>query len=466
MGYNRPPKMRSLKTVAVVGALLALAVVCAAPAAAEAPHNSSAPTIEGNAVVGATLTGNNGSWLYNDGTSCQSECSYTFRWQRCDASGSPCADATDDRSDQHYVVVSADAGSRLRVVVSVHKYDCNALNQDCRWVSSSASSSLTAVVPGSPQPPPPPKTVAPASSAAPALSGTAREGQTLTATVGSWSNGPTGFAFQWRRCDASGSGCTAVSGATSESYVLSTSDLGHRVQVVVTASNAGGSASAGSAPSDVVVGIPPVNTELPTVAGTPWTGETLTAAVGTWNALPPTDYAFQWQRCYAKYGCADIPGATNVSYVLGKADLDRTLRVVVTATHGGSATSAQSVESAQIQPAAPTPGRPAIEASKTVEPDRLVIARVQVGSNIRLGKAGSVTVYVKDIRGFIVHGALVSIRAAGAIAPAGAVATGTDGKAALKVRPRAGRRTVTLVIGVSRPEETPSVSKTLRIAFR
>jgi hypothetical protein len=461
--------MKGLKTIVLAGALLGLAVVWAAPAAGESPHNSSPPTIDGNAVVGATLTGNNGSWLYNDGTSCQSECSYTFRWQRCDASGSPCADVTGDSSDQHYVVVSADAGSRLRVVVSVHKYDCDALNQNCLWVSRSANSAETAVVPGAPPPPPPPPPklpAAPASTAAPALSGTAREGQTLTATAGSWSNSPTGFAFQWRRCDAAGSGCAAVSGATGQSYVLSAPDLGRRVQVVVTASNAGGSASASSTPSDVVTGIAPVNTEPPTVAGTPWTGETLTAAVGTWNALDPTSYAFQWQRCYARYGCADIPGATGVSYVLAKPDLDRTVRVVVTAMHGGSSTSANSVETPQIQPASPTPGRPAIEASKTFAPDSLVIARVQVGSNIRLGKTGSVTVFVKDSRGFIVHGALVSLRASGAIVPAGEVATGTDGKAALKVRPRAGRRSVTLVVGASRPDETPSVFKTIRVSLR
>src|SRR5581483_4831077 len=53
----------------------------------------------------------------------------------------------------------------------------------------------------------------------PVVSGTARSGQTLSATTGSWAGvTPMTFAYQWQRCDASGSGCNAVSGATASSY--------------------------------------------------------------------------------------------------------------------------------------------------------------------------------------------------------------------------------------------------------
>ena len=51
-------------------------------------------------------------------------------------------------------------------------------------------------------------TAAPANAAPPTVSGTARQGQTLTASSGSWGGTPTiTYAYQWQRCNAGGSGC-------------------------------------------------------------------------------------------------------------------------------------------------------------------------------------------------------------------------------------------------------------------
>jgi hypothetical protein len=76
----------------------------------------------------------------------------------------------------------------------------------------------------------------------------------LSAQPGSWSNSPTSFAYQWRDCDGSGGSCVDITGATSSSYVLAAGDVGSTVLVAVTASNAGGSSSVSSAPTDVVLG--------------------------------------------------------------------------------------------------------------------------------------------------------------------------------------------------------------------
>src|SRR5437867_13404100 len=55
-------------------------------------------------------------------------------------------------------------------------------------------------------------------------------------------------------------------------------------------------------------GIPPVNTSLPTVAGTPKIGATLTSTTGTWPGLV-TGYTSHWQRCTSTGdGCTSIPG--------------------------------------------------------------------------------------------------------------------------------------------------------------
>src|SRR5579875_1892045 len=94
--------------------------------------------------------------------------------------------------------------------------------------------------------PPPPQPGSPG----PTISGTAQQGDTLTTTTGSWSNSPTSYAYQWRDCTSTG--CTNISGATAASYVLQSSDVGDTVDVVVTASNAGGSSSATSAPTATV----------------------------------------------------------------------------------------------------------------------------------------------------------------------------------------------------------------------
>ncbi|MEU5099300.1 hypothetical protein [Streptomyces sp. NPDC020996] len=62
---------------------------------------------------------------------------------------------------------------------------------------------------------------------APTVSGTAKVGSTLTAKNGSWSVKPTAYSYQWYR------GSTAVSGATSATYKLTSADKGRKIKVRV-----------------------------------------------------------------------------------------------------------------------------------------------------------------------------------------------------------------------------------------
>jgi thermitase len=96
---------------------------------------------------------------------------------------------------------------------------------------------------------------APVNTGLPMVSGTAQEGRTLSASSGSWSNSPSGFAYQWLRC-ASGS-CGQIGGAVSKSYVVVRGDVGATLEVSVTASNAGGSSSATSAATAAVTAATP-----------------------------------------------------------------------------------------------------------------------------------------------------------------------------------------------------------------
>ena len=143
---RRTPSLRLLAL-----ALIAAATVFVTPAAAEMPENRDAPTITetGGPVVGQLLNGNNGTWLYADGTGCRDECRYSFAWFRC-VPGGPCS-AIPGGQVRTYRVDLADVGRALRVAVTATKHDCNAIGQDCRLVSRTAASAETEpVAPASP----------------------------------------------------------------------------------------------------------------------------------------------------------------------------------------------------------------------------------------------------------------------------------------------------------------------------
>ncbi|HET9324714.1 MAG TPA: hypothetical protein VFO03_12615 [Gaiellaceae bacterium] len=92
--------------------------------------------------------------------------------------------------------------------------------------------------------------VTPANTTPPTISGTARDGDTLTAGEGAWTGtDPITFTYQWQRCDANGLNCANLAGATSGTYAVQTSDVNHRLRVGVTAKNTSGSDTAYSQPT-------------------------------------------------------------------------------------------------------------------------------------------------------------------------------------------------------------------------
>lgn len=93
----------------------------------------------------------------------------------------------------------------------------------------------------------------PVNTALPTITGTAREGQTLSATRGSWQDESSlSFAFQWQRCNPGGQNCENIAGATQVAFTLSSVDVGRTIRIRVTASNAQGSTAATSAATAVV----------------------------------------------------------------------------------------------------------------------------------------------------------------------------------------------------------------------
>jgi hypothetical protein len=84
----------------------------------------------------------------------------------------------------------------------------------------------------------------------PALSGDVAVGGTVVASAGGWSGeGPITYSYQWQECNPS---CVGIPGATASTYAPTAADVGERLGVIVTASNASTSYAAMSLPSSPV----------------------------------------------------------------------------------------------------------------------------------------------------------------------------------------------------------------------
>ena len=196
--------------------------------AGSAPKNTSPPTISGTPRDNETLIATVGSWAGTD------PITYTYEWRRCDSGGSNCSKIVS--GSQTYRVTSNDVGRTIRVAVTGK----NSVG------SSSAVSVQTSVVAAA--------GTGPKNTSLPAVSGTAQDNQVLTATAGGWSGtSPISFSYQWYRCDANGDNCAAIPGAAGVSYTVTSTDVGHRLKVAVTARNGVGSSTVTSAATAVAV---------------------------------------------------------------------------------------------------------------------------------------------------------------------------------------------------------------------
>ena len=202
---------------------------------------------------------------------------------------------------------------------------------------------------------------APVNTSPPTISGTAAKGQTLVAGTGSWSGtAPISFVFEWRRCDSAGANCSSIAGATNTTYVLESADVGARLRVLVTASNADGTASALSdATAVVAAGGAPTFSGEPGISGSAVVGQRLSSSNGTWTGDQPMTFAYQWVRCGADGGnsdgsnCTTISGATGTTYVLTSAEAGSRIRVRVTATNSSGSQTAASNPTSTVTANAP-----------------------------------------------------------------------------------------------------------------
>jgi DNA-binding beta-propeller fold protein YncE len=86
----------------------------------------------------------------------------------------------------------------------------------------------------------------------PTILGTPQAGLKLRASHGTWSNSPTSYAYEWKRCNTAGASCVGIRGAIHSAYIPGSGDVARTLRVRVTAYNAAGHSSAISAHTAVV----------------------------------------------------------------------------------------------------------------------------------------------------------------------------------------------------------------------
>jgi hypothetical protein len=128
-GRRAPVALAVLAALAVVGVAIG-----ATTRGAVVPSNETAPTINGNAVVGSKLTANPGTW---NGSS---PISFQYQWLICGAKGEACSNIGGE-TDKTFTVRSGDEGNTIRVKVIANNRDgsANAQSDATKAVTSSGT---------------------------------------------------------------------------------------------------------------------------------------------------------------------------------------------------------------------------------------------------------------------------------------------------------------------------------------
>ena len=282
----------------------------------------------------------------------------------------------------------------------------------------------------------------PSNTVEPTIEGRPDQGRRLTGSTGTWTGtAPLRFSYAWVRCGTDGGrpdggNCTVVSGATDRRYTLRAADVGFRMRIRVTATNAEGSSTVASNPTGVVQG-PPVNTMQPFPRGSMLVGQTVTADPGRWSGREPISFAFSWLRCNSAGGaCQSIPGGGGRTYRVAQADVGSRLRFNATARNALGSRTVLSTEGATVSEPLPSgairlpSGEISIPATSVPASARLIVSQVRFSPQpVRSARNPiAVQVRVTDTRGFIVRDAIVFVRTTPRVTSGGnRQATAADG---------------------------------------
>lgn len=187
-----------------------------------APANTAVPVVTGEPIVGYTLTTTAGEW---DGFPAPS---LTYQWFRVDGEAEEIEGATGDS----YTLTEEDEGLTVYVTVTA----TNVLDDE----SESSVETDEILAPA-----------APVNEVAPAVTGTAKQGEELEVVAGTWAGVPAPvLTYQWIRND--GEADTIIEGATDETYTLTEEDVDFHIFVREFATNDSGTEPTDSDPTAAV----------------------------------------------------------------------------------------------------------------------------------------------------------------------------------------------------------------------
>ena len=216
---------------------------------------------------------------------------------------------------------------------------------------------------------------------APAISGTAQVGETLTANTSGVVDADglknATFSYQWLADNA------AIAGATGSTYTLADSEEGKAITVQVSfTDDAGNNETLTSTATDAVAAASAANnpaTGAPTISGTAQVGETLTAytsGVVDADGLSNVQYDYQWLA-----DDAAIAGATGSTYTLADTDEGKAITVQVSFTDDAGNDETLTSEATDAVAAAPAANNPATGAPT-------ISGTAQVGETLTADRSG------------------------------------------------------------------------------
>ena len=273
---------------------LATATLATSPQVLQTPSNTTAPSVQGSAVVGETVTATDGTW------SATPSATYTYQWYTCTVAvlaaatkNAKCVPITGARSSTYEVPA---VQNNKYLLVQVSAVNSTNVGAPVSYFSASSAKVLTA----------PRNTVPPILSySATASTGQPIVGATITVKPGTWTGNPLpSKTYTWFSCNAAvaigtsvlPNGCAQIVGETGTSLVTTSALQTKYITALETATNSVSAPAIFAGVSQTLQPKPSFASD-PAIQGQVKSGQTLTVNTGASDIGGASTASYLWYRC-------------------------------------------------------------------------------------------------------------------------------------------------------------------------